>query len=650
MAGNTNKNIINRILDDFDQSEQRLKSSSFNKQNYKLDKEVVQIPINQQVQPEVQYKKPEPVLYAEKSNVDLVINQKKPQQIITPKHHQQDDVIYRNIPPVQQNIPQPHSSSLTTPSISSDQIKIKKEINNLSLSEINRNTIVHLLSKQDKQFSKSFRIKIIGIGGAGNNIVKYMVNHHDWPDFVDIIALNTDYVALSNLGGKLRNIFILGAEELNGNGSGGNPEVGRSAAEADIETIKTLLLDTDVLILVAGLGKGTGTGATPVIAKIAQEMNILTIGMFNLPSIGAEGEKTYANAIQGLRKLSTCCNGLTTVNNDKIINTDKEKMSIKKAYEGANKYIKVIVQEIINIITVASDINVDFADVKNFFEANNGFLFLRINSTDYTKDGLKQSIEDAIKTGFTELNIKQSEKALINFKLNENVPSFILENTRSALKDIVNSGNVNIVHGVAYNDLFEDAQINILLTGQFVLDGAIDEAFLDVDEEKEELDFEEEEEEEIIEQPSPKSIHQTLKNMDHKKNNPLYSNTYKIFEETKVNNNGTVYEPYNQGFTQPLYTQQYQQQPQAPTNPYKQQFQQHKNPNEGPYMDQSAYASTLKALNNDQLDQSSVSFSDYDQPYPRTYQNTPPAYFQKPYEEQKTKKRGFFARLFGWDK
>lgn len=357
----------------------------------------------------------------------------------------------------------PQPSKQPTPTI-----KIKREVN--PLKDINRNTLVHILSDREKTFSKKFNIKVIGIGGAGNNIVKYMVNSQEWADFVTIIALNTDYVALSSLGSNLQNIFILGADELNGNGSGGNPNVGKAAAESDVETIKTILEGTDVLILVAGLGKGTGTGATPVIAKAAQDLDILTIGLFNLPSIGAEGDKTYKNALEGLQQLSLVCNGLTTVNNDKIINTDKEKMSIKKAYEGANKYIKTIVEEIITIITKASDINVDFADVKNFFEDKNGFLFLRLYVSDYTKDALKEVIEESIRLGFSDVNIKHSEKALINFKLNENVPSIVLENTRSALKDIVDSGNVNIVHGVGYNDVYQDAEINILLTGTFELD------------------------------------------------------------------------------------------------------------------------------------------------------------------------------------
>ena len=454
-----NKSVVDRILDSVDANEYFSKrKNSFNKDNYLLnDDDYNHSETGSQKNVSIR---------AEHDSTPLVI--KKEDQYFIGDNNSINRKVNQNssMPTVAQS-QQTSSSKSKSLAPTDSKIKIKKEMN--SLQDINNSTLVHLLSNREKTFSKSFRVKIIGIGGAGNNIVKYMVNSQQWPDFCDIIALNTDYVALSNLGENLKNIFILGADELNGNGSGGNPDTGKRAAEADIEVIKTILEGTDVLILVAGLGKGTGTGATPIIAKAAQDLGILTIGLFNLPSIGAEGERTYSNALLGLQNLSYCCNGLTTVNNDKIINVDREKMSIKKAYESANKYIKSIVEELISIITIPSDINVDFADVRSFFEDKNGFLFMRVNATDYTKDGIKGVIEDEIKRSFSDINIQNSEKALVNFKLNENVPSYVLENTRSALKEIVDSGNINIVHGVAYNDVFEDAEINVLLTGSFEL-------------------------------------------------------------------------------------------------------------------------------------------------------------------------------------
>ncbi|MGL4617154.1 MAG: cell division protein FtsZ [Mycoplasmoidaceae bacterium] len=325
-----------------------------------------------------------------------------------------------------------------------------------------------------KIFNKSFKVKIIGIGGAGNNIIKYVYNSRTWPSFVEIKAINTDYIALKNIPELAGSLLLMGSDELKGNGSGGDPEMGKRAAEGDSESIKEILQGTDILILVSGLGKGTGTGATPVIAQIAKDLGILTIGLFNLPSIGAEGNKTYSNALSGLDKLSYICSGFSTVSNDRIISSDRERTSIKKAYEDANEYIRVIIDEFINIITNAADVNIDFADIRNFFKNQNGFLFVKVEISDYTKDSIKEAIEDRIEKGYTDIDIIDSQNAIFNFKINENVPSSILENARSATKEIVQTNDLNIVNGISFSDRYENAEINILLAGKFELGKIID--------------------------------------------------------------------------------------------------------------------------------------------------------------------------------
>ncbi|MGL4647136.1 MAG: cell division protein FtsZ [Mycoplasmoidaceae bacterium] len=339
--------------------------------------------------------------------------------------------------------------------------------------EVSNDAIIQTMG-DGRIFTKDFKVKIIGIGGAGNNIIKYVYNSRTWPSFVEIKALNTDYVALKNIPELAGSLLLMGSDELKGNGSGGDPEMGKRAAESDAEEIKKVLEGTDILVLVAGLGKGTGTGATPIIAQIAKELGILTIGLFNLPSIGAEGNKTYSNALSGLDKLSYICSGFTTVSNDRIIGSDRERTSIKKAYEDANEYMRVIIDEFINIITNASDVNVDFADIRNFFKSQNGFLFVKVDISDYTKDSIKEAIEEKIEKGYTDIDIIDSQNAIFNFKINENVPSSILENARSATKEIVKTNDLNIIHGISFSDKYENAEINILLAGKFELGKIID--------------------------------------------------------------------------------------------------------------------------------------------------------------------------------
>lgn len=323
--------------------------------------------------------------------------------------------------------------------------------------------------KDNQIYNKKFSVKILGVGGAGNNIIKYVYNSRKWPDFVSIKALNTDFVALKNIPELDGSLYLIGKDELNGNGSGGDPEMGKRAATADAEEIKKMLEGTDILIIVAGLGKGTGTGASPIIAEIAKELGILTIGLFNLPSIGAEGNKTYSNALSGLEKLSYICSGFTAISNDRIIGMDRERTSIKKAYQDANEYMRMIIDEFINIITNAADVNVDFSDIKNFFNDQNGFLFQKVDITDYTKDAIKEAIEEKIHKGFTDIDINESKNAIFNFKINENVPSVILENARTAMKEIVRTNDLNIVNGISFSDKYENAEINILIAGKFEL-------------------------------------------------------------------------------------------------------------------------------------------------------------------------------------
>lgn len=327
-----------------------------------------------------------------------------------------------------------------------------------------------------KIFNKKFSVKIIGVGGAGNNIIRYVATSRQWPDFVEITALNTDYNALKRMP-EVQNKYVIGAEKLNGNGAGGDSNVAREVAEIDTEVIKKIITGTDILLLVAGLGKGTGTGAAPVIAKIAGEMNVLTIGLFNLPSIGAEGKKIYSNALEGLEKLQSVCDGFTAISNDRVIGVDRERTSIKRAYDDANEYFRIIITEFIDMITIGVDVNIDFSDIKNFFKNRNGFIFIKVTVTDYTKDSIKKSIEDAMQNGYIDIDIRESNSALYNFKINENVPSVILENARAALKEIVKTNDLNVVNGISFSDIYENAEINILLSGEYDLGKLISDGY-----------------------------------------------------------------------------------------------------------------------------------------------------------------------------
>lgn len=314
---------------------------------------------------------------------------------------------------------------------------------------------------------KEFQIQIIGVGGAGGNIVNYICKKTSFPDFVRVLVTNTDYSALHGLSDiDNANKWVLAKDVLKGDGAGGDPKVGFNAAVADKDKIISMLDGTDLLFVVSGFGKGTGTGATSVIGKIAKDLGITTIGIFNIPSYFVEGEKVYNNAIQGLANSSENFDSYIAVSNDKIIKNSKKNTSISDAFERANSYICDIINEIIDLIVTKHEINVDFADVKSFFKDKKAFLYSEINIVDFSESIIKDTIKNEIENGIAEINIYETDRALIRFDLNKKVPSEVLATTREALKNIFKNSNVDITSAVNYSEDVEGAVIKIITLGE----------------------------------------------------------------------------------------------------------------------------------------------------------------------------------------
>lgn len=318
---------------------------------------------------------------------------------------------------------------------------------------------------------KEFQIQIIGVGGAGGNIVNYICKKISFPDFVRVLVTNTDYSALHGLDNiKNENKWVLAKDILKGDGAGGDPQVGFNAAVADKDKIISMLDGTDLLFVVSGFGKGTGTGATSVIGKVAKDLGITTIGIFNIPSYFVEGEKVYNNAIQGLANSSENFDSYIAVSNDKIIKNAKKNISISEAFENANSYISTIISEIIDLIVTKHEINVDFADIKSFFKDKKAFLFSEIDLVDFTTDIIKNSIKKEIENGIAEINIYKTDRALIRFDLNKKVPSEVLATTREALKNLFKNSDVDITSCVNYSNDIEGAKIKIITLGEMNAD------------------------------------------------------------------------------------------------------------------------------------------------------------------------------------
>ena len=213
------------------------------------------------------------------------------------------------------------------------------------------------------------RIKIIGVGGAGGNAVNTMIDYD--LQGVEFIVANTNILDLKRSKAKIR--LQLGKEVTKGLGAGANPDVGRKAAEESREDIKRILKDTDLLFIAAGMGGGTGTGATPVIAQLAREMGILSIGIVNRPFI-REGKKRTVNAEKGINKLKEQVDTLIVVPNEKLKEIFPD-MTVIEAFKKADNVLYNAAKAISDIIHFSGYMNVDFADVKTVM-INHGLAYM----------------------------------------------------------------------------------------------------------------------------------------------------------------------------------------------------------------------------------------------------------------------------------
>ncbi len=299
----------------------------------------------------------------------------------------------------------------------------------------------------------TFDVKIFGIGGAGCNVIKYMKEARQWADNVKIYALNTDVTALKKIC-NISNAYLLGKKLLRGAGSGGDPLIGRSSIDEDREAIKQVLQGTDLLFLVAGLGKGTGSGATPEIAKIAKEMGILTVAIVNLPSVQAEGRTIYQNALHNLKELKNQVNSITTISNDLIIKNSGDDISFIKAFEKANQHVTTIVSEVTDMINNATEMNVDFADLRSFFKESPIFSANAFTLDEqYSLHLLANKIKTCIDKSYCDLNLENAQKVIVNLSINETIPNTIVADTRNIFKEITNNTDLSVVSGVDYTKL-----------------------------------------------------------------------------------------------------------------------------------------------------------------------------------------------------
>ena len=302
------------------------------------------------------------------------------------------------------------------------------------------------------------RIKVIGVGGGGNNAVNRMIE--DGVQGVEFIAVNTDAQALKLSKAEIK--MQIGATLTRGLGAGANPEVGRNAVEESRKQIQEVLKGADMVFVTAGMGGGTGTGAAPAIAQISRELGALTIGVVTRP-FGFEGRKRATNAAAGIDLMRQAVDTLIIVPNDRLLQIVDKKTPMIQAFREADNVLRQGVQGISDLIAVPGLINLDFADVKTIM-SNQGTALMGIGLAK-GKDRAVEAAKKAISSPLLETSIDGAQGVLMNITGGSNLSLYEVQEAA----DIVSSAadkELNMIFGSIINENYKDEiMITVIATG-----------------------------------------------------------------------------------------------------------------------------------------------------------------------------------------
>ena len=301
-------------------------------------------------------------------------------------------------------------------------------------------------------------IKVVGVGGGGNNAVNRMIE--EGLDGVEFIAINTDAQALlsSNAGVTIR----IGEKITRGLGAGSNPEIGREAAQENKEEIAEVLDGADMVFITAGMGGGTGTGATPIVAEIAKEQGALTVGVVTKP-FTVEGQKRMDKAKSGVEDLKNKVDTLIIIPNDRLLEVAEKQTSLIEAFKIADDVLRQGVQGIADLITITGIINLDFADVKTIMtDAGSALMGIGTASGD---DRAVEAAKLAIDSPLLEASIDGAQGVLINITGGANLGIHEANEAARVVQE-VSAADADIILGAVINEEFDDqVQVTVIATG-----------------------------------------------------------------------------------------------------------------------------------------------------------------------------------------
>ena len=307
-----------------------------------------------------------------------------------------------------------------------------------------------------RDIDRTPKIKVIGVGGAGNNAVNRMVDENIGG--VEFIGINTDKQALKLC--KAPTALQIGEKLTKGLGAGAKPEVGEKAAEENTEELTQALKGADMVFVTCGMGGGTGTGAAPVVAKIAKDMGILTVGVVTKP-FKFEAKQRMNNAIGGIEKLKESVDTLIVIPNDKLLEIVDRRTTMPDALKKADEVLQQAVQGITDLINVPGLINLDFADVQTVMK-DKGIAHIGIGNAK-GDDKAIEAVKQAVTSPLLETTIEGASHVIINISGDI---SLIEANEAASYVQELAGESANIIFGAMYDDTVQDeATITVIATG-----------------------------------------------------------------------------------------------------------------------------------------------------------------------------------------
>ncbi len=301
-------------------------------------------------------------------------------------------------------------------------------------------------------------IKVIGVGGGGNNAVNRMIDHG--VEGVEFIAVNTDAQALNMSKAEIK--MQIGGKLTRGLGAGANPEVGKKAAEESKEQIEEVLKGADMVFVTAGKGGGTGTGAAPVIAQIAKDLGALTVGVVTRP-FSFEGARRQRQAAAGIDQLKESVDTLIVIPNDRLLEIVDKNTPMTEAFREADNVLRQGVQGISDLIAKPGLINVDFADVKTIM-SDKGSALMGIGVAN-GENRAAEAAKKAISSPLLETSIDGAQGILMNISGGENLSLFEVQEAADLVTSAADS-EVNVIFGNVINEnLTEEVIVTVIATG-----------------------------------------------------------------------------------------------------------------------------------------------------------------------------------------